>query len=292
MKKSNCLLMLFCLITFFAGAQYDSKLVEFRSSTVGSDVYAIVKMSRKGQRIKVKYFASKSSDGTTVLQRYNSWARNRNVVAVAAGTYMTTCTASNSLPVGICIDAGNVINEENTNRLDGLAIVYATGGMATSNLRDGNLKIVSTSDNKERILDLKIPYDKSQFMTWARAESATVFQTHLFVYKNQIKVGDNSSPQVAPRRFLAVCRGDDGELYHYLINLPGMSTILDGSKKAFTYLQKQEELQEVIFLINLDTGCQNILETYTPDGKVNPSKNFNGTVSFTNAINLVVYYYE
>lgn len=290
MKKNKLLLVCFLVLSTCIYGQYDQQLVELKSSTLNGNTYSVVKMSRKGQRLKVKYFASKSSDGTTVQERYTNWARNKNIVAYSSGTYMTTCYASNSLPVGICVDGGNVINEQNTDKFDGLAIVYATGGMVASNIKDGNLKV--TAGGRDQTLDIRVSMDKSRFMDWAKNEGATVFQTHLFVYKNQITIGGNSSTTAAPRRFLSVCRGEDNELYHYIINLPANTSILEGSKRAVNYLQRIESIQEIVFLINLDTGCQNIFQTFLPDGRPNANTSFKGDVSLNNAINLIVYYYE
>jgi hypothetical protein len=274
-------------------AQYSEDFVSTSAVNIGNEQYSVVKMSRQDKRVKVKYFAAKDYNGTPVYTRYQEWARSKNVIALSSGTYMTSCDASSAKPVGLCIDNGSVVNQSiETTKLDGLAIVYPAGGgggMVVSNMKDCDLTVNVNGTNTT--LCLKNSWDFSTFLSWAKDNQATVFQTHLFVYKNSLKVGGNGSPAVRERRFLAVGKDDEGNIMHYIVNLSGANTVYDASVKVKKYLNDRERL-DITFMINLDTGCQNVFQVYQPNGRIDSRTGFSGTESLTQATNLVVYYYE
>ncbi|MEM9991906.1 MAG: hypothetical protein AAF738_09085, partial [Bacteroidota bacterium] len=107
-------------------------------SEVGHSIW----MSRKTQRLKAKYFAHKQDDnngGTKyVHSRYGDWRGGKYVVLKSSGAYASGWKGSD-VPVGITVDNGIVVNRSYYNKMDGLVIVYATGGIAVSNIEDGNL---------------------------------------------------------------------------------------------------------------------------------------------------------
>jgi hypothetical protein len=285
MKLITCIFLVG--ISLITKAQYDPKYVETKTLKVAGETYAIEKLIRKEERVKVKYFAYK--DGrTSVYQRYTTWAANRNVIAVSSGTYMTTCNVANAQPVGLCIDNGREVNNSLSDKMDGLMIVYPTGGLVATNLKDGNLKV--KINGKDKVLDLKKQYDQTEFIDWAKDEQATVFQSHLFVYQNQLKISDKGSTALAPRRFLAVCQSGSGVI-HYIVNLPAASTLYNGTVKALKYLNDMEQVN-VVFMVNLDPGCQDVYKIFDKTGKEVKSSNFSGTLDTSQAANLLVYYYE
>jgi hypothetical protein len=294
------LLMLGITLLSFKKAlfSYDSKLVEVKTLQIDNpklnkkEPYAIVKMSRKGERVKVKYFAAKN--GTLLVgDRFNTWKSNKNIISVSSGTYMNSCTVSQATPVGLCIDAGNEVNRQLTNQLDGLIIVYATGGMVATNLKQGDLTVTYSSTGQKKTLDIRNnSFDMTTFMDWAKKEEATVFQAHLFVYKDELRIGTNSSQTAASRRFLAVCKEEDGSIAHYLINLPTACTLYDGVIKAKNYLKNVEDVSQIVYMINVDTGCQNIFSVNNSDGSLFNSANFKGELDIMSAANLLCYYYE
>ena len=89
---------------------------------------------------------------------------------------------------------------------------------------------------------------------------------------------------------MAVCKSGD-LIIHYIINLPEASSLYEGAVKAFNYLRKMEAV-DIVFMINLDPGCQNIYKVFDKAGIELRNSNFSGTVDITNAANLLVYYYE
>ena len=293
--------MYFLLTAMFPGlfispTQYDRSLVEISTLTVQNEPYGIVKLKRNGNRVKVKYFASKDYNGMPVGERYLRWAANKNIIAYSSGTYMNDCTASRASPVGLCIDQGKPVNENlMLHNLDGLVIVYATGGIVASNLKEGNLT-VTYPDGRKLTLNLRNgpAYDLEEFKRWARDNEATVFQTHLFVYKNQLLVTDKAPDKVQERRFLAVCKAANGDIVHYVINLSTASSIRAGAQKAFSFLQDHEDIIDVTFLINLDTGCQDIFKLFDATGREYSNRYFQGNhrIDLSNASNILAYYYE
>ena len=287
MKKSSILYFIL-LSSNYLFAQYDNNLVQLKSVELKGEIYSVVRMTRKDNRIKVKYFASKSPDGQPVSKRFQDWRQNKNIIAYSSGTYMTDYT-QNTMPIGLCIDAGNIINRSIA-PYDGLAIVYATGGMVVTDIKQKNLTIQYKGFNEN--IDVTSALDRIKLFNWGSAEGATIFQTHLFVYKDNIKVYQNSSNKLAERRFLAVCKGEDDNIYHYIINLPDASTILNGVQKAKDYLIKMENIKELTYLINLDTGAQDIFGAFDKNGEQISSPRFQGKVKLPYAVNLLVYYYE
>jgi hypothetical protein len=287
--------LLFTMGAGQAQGKYDSKSIEITTLAISNEPYGIIKLPRKGNRVKVKYFASKNYNGTPVADRYNNWAVGKNIVTYSSGTYMNNCNASIAQPVGLCIDQGVIVSENPTpDNLDGLMIVYATGGMAATNLDEGNLSI-TFSDGRRQTVDIRHnAYDLAIFKKWAQEQEATVFQTHLFVYKDKLLVKPEASDTKQCRRFLAVCKLDNGDIVHYVLNLPTPAGIYESGKKAFAYLKDHEDVQEVIFMINLDTGCQDVFTLYDANGKEYKSRHFQGDqrIDLKNASNILVYYYE
>lgn len=284
---------LLCLLPLTSLAQY-SQLVEAKVSTIDGVDFGIIRLSRKDNHVKVKYFAAKDYDGQSVYQRYQDWAIGKKIIAYSSGTYMNGCNASSiATPVGMCIDQGNIVNRELVyDNLDALAVVYATGGMVASNLDDGNLRITDKNGITSTLDIRKSSYQKAQFINWATENSATVFQTHLYVFEDNFKISSNGSTKVAQRRFLGVCKGSDGIIYHYIINLPTPSTEYDGARKAYRILKELEDVQQIVFMINLDTGCQDVFSVFSGNGNQYSDKLLNGSEVISNAVNLLAYYYE
>jgi hypothetical protein len=121
---------------------------------------------------------------------------------------------------------------------------------------------------------------------------ATVFQTHLFVYENQIKIATNSSGKIQERRFLAVCKDDNGNVTHYIINIPKPSTLYIGVNKAYRILKELEEVNQIVFMINLDRGCQDVFSVFDATGTPYAHPLLSGLTDIENSVNLLAYYFE
>ncbi len=290
--KAKLILLAFIVMSFTAhNAKYDDDYVQISTVKHGNHKYNIVYMQREAskKRIKAKYFAAKDFNGKLVPDRYKSWSFGKNIICLTSGTYMSDCNASMATPVGLTIDNGVLVNKRVVD-FDGLVIVFATGGIVVANLEEKNLRVQGGRISGMK-LDIKgNSLHKTEFIKWCERNEATVFQTHLLVYKNKIKVSSvNSSSSKRERRFLAVGYDDDEQLVHCIVHFPEYTTLYNGTKKVLNFLNEFKEM-EVEYMINLDTGCQNVFKLYNGDGSLNHS--IKGERFINNAANLLVYYYQ
>lgn len=308
--KRKLILVSICAILLMAFSNkilqkqiYDPSLVQTKTlqlKVIGQsnpnvkEDYAILRMSRKDDRVKVRYFAAKSYDGTSVGERFKRWKVNKNTIAISSGTYMDKCEASVARPMGLCIDDGNIVNNKIEKNYGGIIVVYATGGMVASAIERGDINITNSKTHEKLSIDVRNPFQKQKFIDWAKDEKATVFQTHLFIYKDSLRIIENPDERIknAPRRFLAVCKEGKGTVSHYIINLPTASTLYQGVLKAQDYLKNTEDVSQIVFMINLDTGCQDFYNIYNPNGSLMREKNFSGEKTINQAANLLAYYFE
>jgi hypothetical protein len=284
--KTIPFLSLALLVHTLLHAQYDPSFAATGKETIENEMYSVVEMTRKDQRVKVKYFADIDASGKSVYNRYLEWSRNRSIICVSVGTYFD----DSGRPVGICIDDGRIINRTDEKKMDGLVIVYKTGGIVATNIKEGNLTLQNSS-GASTVLDLKNTLDRQKFFRWAEENDATVFQTHLLYYKNEFKIGaDNSSQTKRERRMLAVARDEDANIRYYVVNLKSQNTLYNATKKIVSYLN--EKTDDIIYLINLDTGYQDAMQVRRPDGKVINEPAFTGVESLSVAKNLIAFYFE
>jgi hypothetical protein len=257
---------------------YNPNYVEISTVKHQNNDYNVVFMTRSDNHIKAKYFGAKDYDGSDVPFRFNRWKQGRDIICLTSAGYMDNM----GVPVGLTIDNGVIVNQT-LEDFDGLIIVYATGGVVATNLENGDLNIpgIGTLDIKNSY------YDKQTFLKWATDNQATVFQTHLFVYKNELLPGIDNDV-VRERRFLAV--GNSGATkVHAIVNSPLKTTLRDGASRTLKFLNEYKGMS-VIFMINLDPGAQNVFFLYDEFG--NESDVIKGTLPIEHAANLLVYYYE
>jgi len=274
-----------CLMNIQGKGQcYSEDFVEVSSVKSRSDTYDIVTMKRSGKRVKAKYFAAKDYNGNSVYKRYLNWKNsNPNVILISSGTYMNR----NRKPIGLTIDNGEIVNESLIpGAMDALVIIYATGGIAVSNLDEGNLRV----NGINRSLDIRNSSDLYDFKLWAKENEATVFQTHLLVFDNRLtidRITSSSTPR--ERRFLAVGKNDEDEIVHTIVYNPAYTSLYDGSKKVKEFLNDFMDI-DVIFMINLDTGYQDVFQLYNSDCSENGS--MKGETAPEIAVNLLAYYFN
>jgi hypothetical protein len=295
-KKILQVLLLISILTLCSSAPYfvtyDSNFVEISGVTDKRGVtYNVVTMNRtgSGNRIKAKYFAAKDNYGTTVPFRVFEWAKGKNLIAITSAGYM-----DNSItPVGLTIDNGRIVNR-NLENFDALIIVYATGGIAATNLDLADLKLQGGGIDPTRKFDIRNnSRDREEFIDWAENVGATVFQTHLLVYKDVLAItpsAPSATKDIRERRFLAV--GTDkntGDIIHVIINSSEYTSLYEGSRRTKDFLNEYKDMN-VIFMINLDTGAQDVFNLYNKDGSIN--KSIKGEKSMDYAANLLCYYFE
>lgn len=235
-----------------------------------------IEFKRKSGRIKAKYFA------TNAVSNYTEWRPYNDVVLVCSGAF----TNDYQTPMGITIDGGKLVNKLVDTKMDGLVIVYPNGGIAVSNLEDGNLRYGSP----EIVADLRSYRDLQGFINWAAQERATVFQTQLLAYDNQLKL-DVSKARTSPaqRRLLVIAKNAMGEVLHLIYNITTSEYLGDAASNVLRYANQERGLN-VVAMLNLDTGAEDILEVYNDYGfKVTEPA---GPVPVANAVNLVAWSYS
>ena len=252
----------------------------------------VIELSRENNRVKAKYFADENYEGN-VPNRLRDFSKNKNIILYTAGTYMSHCIKSeNPEPVGLTIDNGVVVNPTLTS-LDGLVIVYATGGIAVSNIEKGDLGCGGINHK----IDLNIGWHYKEFIDWAKSNKATVFQTHLLVDDNEMNFAltkeqyakSTKGNKIRERRFLAICKDGNGVPKHVIINKSNPENLYNASEKVLNFL-KYRLGYKVYGILNLDTGCQNVFQYFDSNGK--KDQIIKGSTPLDDARNLLVYYFE
>lgn len=285
-----CIIVLSLLMVVSSFAQpnpecYSPEYVQISEVQYEDAIFQTVIMRRDGERVKAKYFAAQDKNGNSVYNRFLQWQRTKpQIILFSNGTFVDY--AGN--PQGLTIDNGTMVNQNLIcGRMDALVIVYASGGIAVSDLKIGDLSVKGIP----RKLDLcNNGNDLDDFIEWAKREEATVFQTQLLIYKNQIKSDQRTaSNEIRDRKFLAVCKDDSGKYVHVMIQIPTHLSIYESVRKTLEFLQESKKM-EVIFTIYFDPGGQDVFQVYNPDCSVNQT--FRGALKPQNASNLLVYYFE
>ena len=286
------ILITFCfLVSFQSNAQYDKKFIKISTVKHKGSIYKVIYMDRglSSKKINVKYFAAKDINGFSVPDRFYNWSKGKNIICITNGAYMDNYDSKFAGPVGLTVDNGIIVNKRIAN-FDGLVILYATGGIVATNLKDKNLTV--QGGNISGIpLDIKEnAFHFDEFLKWCKDNEATVFQTHLLVYKNNLKISSfNSDTSSRERRFLVVGNDAEGNLVHCIIHSPQYTTLFEGSKRTLNFLNEFKEMN-VLWMINLEEGSQDVFYLYDSDGKINSS--IKGRTQISDALNLLVYYYQ
>ena len=220
-------------------------------SAVGHSIW----LSRSSKRVNAKYFAHKQY-GTVVHDRYDTWRQGKNVVVISSGAYATGWDGKD-VPAGITVDAGKIVNRNYESTMDGLVIVYATGGIVVSNIENRDLTL--KKGGKSFVVDVTSSSGRAEFLAWAQSEGATVFQTHLLAYKNDL-LFTRATSETARRKFLVLTKDPNGNLYHVIFYMKNKSySLYDAAQGILSYLNNGR--YEVIGMINLDTGGFDIIST-------------------------------
>ena len=264
---------------------YDTDYVTISEVLHKGESYNLVTMKRSGGRVKARYFGAVTQQGQSVADRFLEWRKNnQGMILYSSGTYKNSA----NVPIGLNIDQGNLVNVNlELDRMDGLVLVYPNGGIAVSDLRQGNLNVSGIN----RPLNIRKNFsDLEDFANWAITNRATVFQTHLLAFKNELKIDQNTSDQTErERRFLAVGTDANGDVMHMIVHNSTYTKLYDGSKKVLDFLRTGRNI-DVIFMINLDTGAQDVFQLYNSDCSENSA--IKGELSLGYAENLLVYYFE
>lgn len=246
--------------------------------TIGHSIW----LNRKSGHVKAKYFAHKDlHTSKSVYQKYSSWKSGKDIMLVCSGAFTTK---DYTTPLGLTVDNGKIVNRNINKDMDGLVIVYATGGIVVSDIDEGNLYLGSL--NKR--IDARDFRDKQTLISWAEKEEATIFQTQLLAYKNNLRIPSHAPREEAERRLLVLGIDPQGDVQHIIFNIESEVYLYNISEMVFNYLKAKN--MNIVAMLNLDTGMYNILEVYDDDG--DQEDDVEGKKDVRDATNLLTYYYE
>ena len=267
--------------TYYKGL-YDDNVKVYKLYKDGDRYGQSIWLYRKSGKVKAKYFAHKDySEDKSVYDRYNDWRDEEEIIMVCSGAFTSQ---DYTKPVGLTVDNGRVVNRKVEDSMDGLVIVYATGGIVVSDIDEGNLYLQSLN----RKVDLRDSRDKYDLINWAESEDATIFQTQLLVYKNQLRIDREGRKERATRRLLVLGTDKRGDVVHIVFNVEEDVYLYDIANEVLSYLKSNNV--NVIGMLNLDTGMYNIMEVYKEDGY--QLSNVEGDEPVRKATNLLSYYYN
>ncbi len=262
-------------------SMYNGKVKIFNLKRNGRNIGNSLWLYRTGKNIKAKYFAYKQN-GQSIYERYNDWKKGKKIISYCAGPYTTR---DYSKPQGLTIDNGNIVNRNIDEKLDGLIIVEAVGGVRVVDLEKPSSECINLVSIGRSLNPRNSSVEKNQFINWARYESATVFQTNLMYMKNDKKFGNVYE---TARRRIFVLAYHGGEVVHIIFNITIDVSLTDISKEIYSYLNRKNV--RVIGILNFDTGSYDIFQVFNQNGY--EDNHLHGTVSVRKAQNLMVYYYD
>ncbi|ETR67910.1 MAG: hypothetical protein OMM_04880 [Candidatus Magnetoglobus multicellularis str. Araruama] len=237
----------------------------------------------KRPELKANYFAFQTNT-KSVYQRYQHWvsSQNRRVVLVTTGGF----TNRRRQPEGLTVEKGRIVNAVTLPERHGLVIV-SKGGLRVLNLKRNAFTLPLSSNNTTRAINpLNSLMDFSALIKWSIKNDATLFQTQLLAYSDQLLI-DKSKARINPRerRILALVRDQNNCVHHIIFHIERNYNLADIADNIFQLLKTRVKKIEAI--LNLDVGSYNILHVY--DENRNQLKDITGPVHINNATNLIVY---
>lgn len=279
----------------FSEPTYDGQnIIELQSYSghSGANIFRIVSKVNRQQighmvflprsRFRAKYYAK-----APVFQRFKQAVTNRSngsaVLAMSGGF-----TNHQQQPEGLTVESGKVVNLGIMHDRDGLIILQRDGGIRVINLKRETIKLPK---NGGGLITIQNPLSNilgyAQLLKWAKKNRSTVFQTQLLAFGNQMAIDQSKARyQLRERRFLGLISKENGEVEHLVINLPLNTGLYEAAQMIFDFTQARKFKLEA--LINLDVGSYNIMQVYTPNGRIftRPA----GKVSISQATNLITYW--
>lgn len=166
-------------------------------------------------------------------------------------------------PEGLTVEEGVIVNSVIQPDRDGLLMLTREFGVNALSLKEATL-MLPDSQVIENPLHSLTAY--AQLTDWCRIHRATLFQTQLVVYHDQLLIDpDKAVKRFRERRLLALTTDlKTGESYHVLINVtePHMLALLSAEVQAMLL----ERHQRIEALFNLDVGLYDILTVFDDRG--------------------------
>jgi len=292
--KSKALVLLLCIVAAwpqitnaqdYVGGRFTIKTYTHRDHT-----YTLYDFSRESNVIKAKYFAQNA------YSQYINWKASKQILLVTAGAFSDSFTV-NAKPVGLCVDNGVSVNKTPNQEMDGMVIIYNGGA------QEGGVAVVDMDVNPVKVQEpigstTTVAYyprssslDKVNFIKWGERNGVTLFQTQL-VYSSDryINFGNLNYGNKRERRFLATCK-KGGIVHHIVVDAPDELEL----NLSASYVKEVLDYAgfNVLYIMNLDTGCKNILHVFNGRGlqNLNPSSTAcRSDAQIERATNLLIYY--
>lgn len=263
------------------GKEYEVNLFTVQDTAQSSTIGHAIWLTRPN--IKATYFAYRN-----VTAKYKQWAarNNKKVVLATTGGF----TNVHKKPEGLTVEKGTIVNAVLMPDRDGLVIVHKSGGISVINLKRKTIKLalgsqtVLTIENPLRSL---IAYSK--LLHWCREHKATLFQTQLLAFSDQLLIDvTKAKGQLRERRLLGLVRDrNTRRLHHVIFDIPKPHNLAVIAKNIFDVLKSRRKKIEAI--LNLDVGSYNILNVFDQQGKLLSKPR--GPVNINAATNLIIYSY-
>ena len=232
-------------------------------------------------QINSAYFAHQN-----VMAKYRQWAAQQGKTVILATTGGFTNT--HKKPEGLTMENGQIVNAVLMPDRDGLVIVNQGGGISVVNLKRPSIKLSLSSQNVLTIdnpLSSLIAYSK--LLQWCKDHRATLFQTQLLAYSDDLLIDPaKAKGQLRERRLLALVRDQaTAALYHVILDIPTQSNLAAIAKDMLDLFHSRGKKLEA--LLNLDVGSYNILQVFDERQRVLSQPQ--GPVGIDKATNLIIY---
>lgn len=279
------LLLAFCFLHFVGHAQ-QTAFTEFSCLHKGSSSITTTMLKQHQRVVGYAVWMDANQMKTTYLMdkgKYrNVYARLKNasnyssILVSTSGNYVNK---QRKQAIGLTVDNGKIINRMLDKDMD--ALVFTLNGQLLVFNSNQRFSIPGLADR------LHATYDKARILSWAQKNQSSIFQTHLLVYENALKITASGNIRQAKRKFLATVYTKTKQKQYVLIYLQRGAYLQKATKKILAYLQSKDLY--VYSMINLDTGGNDILSLH-PSIKTCNNRTIKGFMPIQTATNLLVFY--
>lgn len=203
-------------------------------------------MKANNNQLKAQYFAQ-SLHNQSVYNRYMSWQSPKRTIAFTSAAYTLS---DNYTSKGLTIENGAVINSNFDSEMDALVVLYRGDILIFDTKNPFHFKEIGQ-------LNLSNGFARQRLISWSRSNGATVFQTHLLVSDNELKITTAARKKIARRKVL-VQISKNYEDYTIIFYIKRGEYLFDAAQNIQSLLQSYSNVT-IKSMINLDTGVNDVL---------------------------------
>jgi hypothetical protein len=251
---------------------------------------AVYTLSSRGDSLGSAVWLARPQVQANYLAEGNVPASYRALAGTHGVALFMTGGFTNSLhqPEGLTVDRGTIVNAVLMPDRHGLVIVEENGGIRVINLQREQIRLPVDAQNTVQIgnpFSSLVAY--SSLLAWCRTHHATLFQTQLLLYGDELLVDpEKVKNQLRERRMLAlVSDKKTGAASHVVFDITQAVRLDEPAVKLEELLSRRQLKVEA--LLNLDVGTYNILGVFDARRRLLPEPQ--GPVSVERATNLLVY---